>query len=139
MKYFLDKHLDGIGVEGYTEAINCSPVSGNIIKHDYTTGPLVPSSEFDLGWCYEFVEHVKEEFIDNFMQTFSRCKHVAMTHGVPGQSGFHHVNCQLPQYWIDVFEEYNFEYLECESLNLRNYYSMKMVAGNQTEDTLEIH
>lgn len=119
LKYFLDKHLDGIGVEGYREAINRSPVKANIVFHDYTLGEFIISSEFDLAWCCEFVEHVEEKYLSNFMKTFQKCKFVAMTHAVPGQPGFHHVNCQEAKYWIDIFSEYGFDYLEDESLMLR--------------------
>ena len=119
LKYFMDKNVDGIGVEGYREAIARSPVGGNIVLHDYTRGPFVPPSNFDLAWCCEFVEHVEEKYKANFMQTFAKCNLVAMTHAVPGQPGFHHVNCQNADYWITTFADYGFEYLEEKSLMLR--------------------
>jgi len=119
LKYFLDKHLDGIGVEGYKEAISRSKVRESIVPHDYTVGAFIPPNDFDFGWCCEFVEHVEEKYVDNFMKTFQKCKMVAMTHGVPGQPGYHHVNCQEAKYWIDIFDKYGFEYLEKESLMLR--------------------
>jgi len=119
LKYFMDKNVDGIGVEGYKEAIARSPVGGNIVLHDYTRGPFVPPSNFDLAWCCEFVEHVEEKYKANFMQTFAKCNLVAMTHAVPGQPGFHHVNCQNADYWITTFSDYGFEYLEEKSLMLR--------------------
>lgn len=119
LKYFLDKHLDGIGVEGFMTAVDKSPVKGNIVVHDYTKGPFVAPSEFDLAWCCEFVEHVEARYMPNFMTTFTKCKYVAMTHAVPGQPGYHHVNCQEAKYWIDIFDQYGFDYLESESLILR--------------------
>lgn len=119
LKYFLDKHLDGIGVEGYQEAIKRSKVRESIVSHDYTLGEFVPSNDFDLAWCCEFVEHVEEKYVNNFMKTFQKCKLVAMTHGVPGQPGYHHVNCQEAKYWIDLFSKYGFDYLEEESFMLR--------------------
>lgn len=119
LKYFFSKGLIGIGVEGFEEAINRSPVKENIVKHDYTEGAFVPTSNYDLGWCCEFVEHVEERYLDNFMKTFEKCTYVAMTHAVPGQPGYHHVNCQPASYWIDVFLRYNFQYLNEDSLSLR--------------------
>jgi SAM-dependent methyltransferase len=119
LKYFLDKGIDGIGVEGWIEAIKRSKVSGNIIEHDYTLKEYEPQSTFDLSWCCEFVEHVEEKYINNFMKTFSKCKVAAITHGVPEQPGYHHVNCQIAQYWIDIFKQYNFHYKEELSLSLR--------------------
>jgi hypothetical protein len=28
-----------------------------------------------------------------------------MTHALPGQGGYHHVNCQPPEYWINHMKE----------------------------------
>ena len=72
-----------------------------------------------MSWCCEFVEHVEEKYVHNFMKTFNECSLVAMTHGVPGQPGHHHVNCQTPEYWIKHFKEYGFNYLEDYSISLR--------------------
>jgi hypothetical protein len=119
LKYFIDKGLDGIGVEGYMEAINSSSVKDNIVVHDYTESEFIPSKKIDLAWCCEFVEHVEEKYSNNFMKTFENCKYVAMTHGVPGQPGFHHVNCQPAEYWINRFKNIGFSYLENDSLELR--------------------
>jgi SAM-dependent methyltransferase len=120
LKYFMDKGIDGIGIEGYREAIQRSPIKGNLIEHDYTKGEYIPASNFDLAWSCEFVEHVEEQYLHNFMKSFNACKYVAITHAVPGQPGFHHVNCQPKEYWIDIFRSYEFEYLEDISLMLRS-------------------
>jgi SAM-dependent methyltransferase len=132
LKYFLDKGLTGLGVEGYVDAINRSPVKSFIVEHDYTLGPYIPSTNFDLAWCCEFVEHVEEKYLNNFMDTFCCCNVVAMTHAVPGQPGYHHVNCQTSQYWINIFKSYNFEYLEKDSLLLRQ--CLFNVDGSWTEN-----
>ena len=122
LKYFLDHHVDGIGVEGWERAIKASPVSGNIVHHDYTEGPF-NSGEFDLAWSCEFVEHVEEQYLHNFMATFKSCKRVAMTHALPGQFGHHHVNCQPPGYWIKKLKEIGFKYLQKESEYLKTFVS----------------
>ena len=119
LAYFLEKGVNSFGIEGLPAAINCSPVKEHIIKHDYTLDKYVPENNIDLAWCCEFVEHVEEKYLENFMLTFSKCKIVAMTHAVPGQKGYHHVNCQPKEYWIDKFKEYGFTYNENMSLELR--------------------
>lgn len=91
--------IDGIGQE-----------HPDIIEHDYATGPFLPAihdetpDEFDLVWSCEFVEHVAEEFADNFLATFACGKLVLMTHAEPGQAGWHHVNNQHASYWIQRME-----------------------------------
>lgn len=75
----------------------------NIFCHDFTKGRFGPSphylSEFDLCWCVEFVEHINEEFMPNFLDVFKRARMVFITHAFPGQAGHHHTNCQDASYW----------------------------------------
>lgn len=120
LKYFIDNGIESIGIEGYLPAIEQSVVRENIIEHDYTKGEFFPKKIYDMAWCCEFVEHIDEEYSDNFMNTFKNCKIVSMTHGLPGQPGFHHVNCQLPEYWINRFKDIGFEYLEEMSIKSRS-------------------
>jgi hypothetical protein len=53
------------------------------------------------------------------MQAFARCKYVICTAAGPGAPGHHHVNCQLPTYWHDVFDKYGFEYDDETTLDIR--------------------
>jgi SAM-dependent methyltransferase len=112
MQEFMKYCDDVIGIDGSPYASENSPVKENIFQHDFTVGELLTEDRYDLCWCCEFVEHVKEEYKDNFLSTFAFCKYVAMTHAVPGQGGHHHVNCQPKEYWIDNMERYGFEYDE---------------------------
>lgn len=74
---------------------------GDVEQHDYATGPLtkIPGGFFDLAWSCEFVEHVEERYVPNFLSTFRAARMVLMTHAEPGQQGHHHVNCQPSSYW----------------------------------------
>ncbi len=120
LKYFIDKNIEGLGIEGFLPAIEASLVRNYIKTHDYVEGEFIPEKTYDLGWCCEFVEHVEEKYMNNFMKTFESCKVVAMTHAVPGQEGYHHVNCQNADYWINAFNKIGFDYLEKESLECRD-------------------
>lgn len=120
LKYFIDKGLESIGIEGYLPAIESSIVKDNIKIHDYTLDEFIPNKKYDMSWCCEFVEHVEEKYLHNFMKTFNESNLVAMTHALPGQPGHHHVNCKNADYWIKIFNEYGFEYLEDYSISLRN-------------------
>lgn len=121
LEYFINKNIDNvIGVEGLEESYNISNVKKHIILHDYTTGNVDINSGYDLTWCCEFVEHIEEKYIQNFIDTFKKSKYVAMTHAFPDQPGYHHVNCQLPEYWIKKLESEGFEYLSEYTLKLRH-------------------
>lgn len=74
----------------------------DIFVHDYTTGPYEPGWAFDLAWSCEFVEHVEEQYVPNFVATFQSARVVLLTHAAPGQGGHHHVNCRAADYWEGV-------------------------------------
>lgn len=100
------------GIEGWHEAIAATRMPmQRMIVHDYTQGPLKLNETFDLAWCSEFVEHVEEKFIPNYMATFKCCNLVCMTYATPGQTGFHHVNEREFPYWLDKMKDNGFTHL----------------------------
>lgn len=111
-------NIEIIGIEGSPKVVSICLHPENIRQHDYNTGPYMLEKTFDLGWSTEFVEHVEEQYIPNFIATFKCCKYVAFSFGGPGQGGHHHVNCNTKEYWINKFKENNFEYLEKENIIL---------------------
>jgi hypothetical protein len=99
------KGIDTVGVDGdFVVKRNID----DVVIHDYQTGPYVPDREFDLAWTVEFVEHIEEQYIRNFVSTMDKCKYVIMTHAFPNQPGHHHVNCQTTQYWAHVLNAFGF-------------------------------
>jgi hypothetical protein len=108
--------IDAIGVDG-DPAVNAD------IHHDYTTGPLVLDRDVDLAWSVEFLEHVEETYLPNFMETFQRAKYILCTGAKPGEPGHHHVNCQPAHYWISKFAEYGFVFDLLTTSQIRNTYT----------------
>lgn len=102
LDYFLSLGCDVTGIDGIAQEHDL------IVEHDYTTGPLVPG-DVDLVWSCEFVEHVEEQHVDNFLATFACGRLVLMTHAGIGQAGWHHVNCQRPQYWTEKLAGIGYE------------------------------
>lgn len=107
------------GIEGMREYVEKSLVPGHVLEHDFTAGPAPLTQPFDLAWSAEFVEHVEEKYIPNYMAAFRLAKRVVITHAEPGQDGHHHVNCQNDSYWIQKFSEYGFNFDFEESSLLR--------------------
>lgn len=99
-KYFFDKGLNVMAIDG-SELVKQSAVFEDIYIHDYTKAPLVLDHDFDLVWCCEFVEHIEEQYLPNFLETFKSGKIIAMTHALPGQGGYHHVNEAVDIYWLN--------------------------------------
>jgi len=120
LKYFKDfLNLNIFGIEGSEKVQQISFYPDKIAAHDYTKGPYFLEEKFDLCWSVEFVEHVNHEYIQNFLINFSKCKYLIMTHGLPGQSGHNHVNCQDSDYWINQLVNYGFHLNLEETDNIR--------------------
>ncbi len=115
---------ESYGVDGDWTVL---PKQSNFLLNDYTKGSPTLNYEVDLIWCVEFLEHVEEKYMDNYMSTFqdSKAKYLIVTHAVPGQAGHHHVNCQEEDYWLDAFKKYGFEYDETLTKQIRQKSTMK--------------
>ena len=72
---------------------------------DLSKESYIPSEKFDLIWSCEVAEHINESVVDYYLDTISNTRLLAMTAAPPGDGGHHHVNCQLPDYWIDKLRE----------------------------------
>jgi len=111
LSYFQEHGCVVHGVDGSRLAKSSSRVPEFHHIHDYEDGPYAPPSRFDLVWCCHFVEQVNERFVDNFMATFKSSQHlIALCHAPPGKSGWHHVNCQPAEYWIERLEAIGYDY-----------------------------
>lgn len=93
------------GIDG--TMINVQRAITPIALHDLTKGPY--TYPCDLVWSCEVAEHIDEQFVDNYLGSLANGRIIAMTHGIPGQDGHHHVNNQPREYWIEKLRSYNFE------------------------------
>ena len=114
-KWFADQGLNAIAIEGLQ--INCDNAIHPTICVDLTETSY--KAEVDMVYCVEVVEHVDEKYIENVLDTLCCGKFIFMTHGLPGQRGHHHVNNQLPKYWIDHFAKRGFVQVEEDSSTIR--------------------
>ncbi len=100
-----------LGVDGSRLAQRDSKIPQHHIRHDFTKGPYSVNSEFDMVWSCEFVEHVEEQYVGNFLHTFKSARHyILMTFAEPGQVGWHHVNCQHQAYWQEKISKIGFQF-----------------------------
>ena len=106
-----DYGLNAKGLDGDAE------VNPDIL-HDFTDGPYI-HEDTDLVWSVEFLEHVYEELMPHYMETFKCAKYVFCT-ASNDPRGHHHVNVHDMPYWFDKFSEYGFEYMPYESELIRD-------------------
>jgi len=110
------------GVDG--DPAVATPKSG-IALHDFTIGPYSRSEKFDLAWSVEFLEHVSEGYLPNYMELFSKCRIVAATAAPPGYPGHHHVNCRGLEYWQGAFAANGFRFNATATAALRDASTMQ--------------
>jgi SAM-dependent methyltransferase len=133
----------GCGPAGMTEYINysgvyCIGVDGDttlepkdyVLIQDYTLGKLQLDETFDLAYSTEFLEHVYDTYIPNFIDTYQKANYVFCSAAPPGQGGHHHVNEQPISYWIEKFKEYGFTYDEITTEELKKTCNDKVVTSN---------
>jgi SAM-dependent methyltransferase len=95
----------------------------DVVLNDFTKSPYKFGKNFDLAWSVEFVEHVSEEYIPNYMPIFQEAKYVFMTFS-PFENFFHY-NVKDSAYWIQVFEQYGFIHDQEETSFIRKNSSMQ--------------
>jgi SAM-dependent methyltransferase len=113
--YFHEKGLQVVAVEGLQENVTKSLFPA--IMHDLTLGPVY--TRVDLAHCQEVVEHIEEQHVENLLNTLANGTYVVITHGLPGQGGYHHVNLQPPEYWIDHMKAKNYILLEEDTSRIK--------------------
>ena len=111
------------GIDGDYSLIRNNNI--NVMIHDYTSGPFHHTKKYDLGYSCEFVEHVDIEFVPNFMESFNKCKHVVMTYSPTGTPGYHHVNCNTKEYWIETFKRFGLIFDDAVTTQIKKVSTMK--------------
>ena len=114
--------VDACGIDGDRS------VNPNIV-HNFDNGN-VETSNFDLAWSVEFLEHIEEKYLDNVFDVFKRCKYVFCTHN-PNSSSWH-FNCQPNSYWLHVFKDYGFKFdsYTTEQIKLHSTMSREFVQNS---------
>lgn len=115
-KWFIDHGFDVTSIDGLPE--NAKNAVVPTIEHDLTKSSYIKEN-VDIVICIEVVEHIEESYIENLLETLCCGKFLLITHAIPGQKGYHHVNCQPSEYWINHLKEKKFSLLEQESIHIR--------------------
>jgi len=118
-----EKGINAYGIDGDYRLKENNPEK--IIIHDFTEGPYQHNTKYNLGYSCEFLEHVYEQYMPNYMESFKSCEHIVITYAPEGTPGHHHVNCQNENYWIDKFTNFGFEYNKDITEQVRKHSSMK--------------
>ncbi len=113
--YFHKRGLKVLAVDGMLD--NCKNAVFPTLHMDLTTSKVF--TKVDLVHCQEVVEHIAEEHLDNLLSSLTSGKFIVMTNALPGQGGYHHVNEQPTEYWIENLLRYNCHVLIEDSNRIR--------------------
>lgn len=89
--------LHAHGIDGL--ALNVERAVVPVAQHDLTRGAY--RMPVDLVTCIEVAEHIAEPHVDHLLDTLANGRVICMTAAPPGQHGYHHVNCQPVEYWVE--------------------------------------
>lgn len=115
-RYFHSRGLQVLAVEGLPDNVNKSHYP--CIEHDITKTPV--NCRVDLVHCQEVVEHIEEKYLDNLLASLMCGRIIVMTNALPGQGGYHHVNEQPTEYWIQHLQSRGCQVLVEDSNRVRN-------------------
>ena len=94
-QWFASQGLETYAIEGLAENVANAIFPTELV--DLTERAY--TRPVDMVNCVEVVEHIEERYLDNLLTTICSGRLLFMTHAVPGQKGYHHVNCQPTIYW----------------------------------------
>lgn len=98
-----------VGVDGVADARPLAGLDGAAFHHFDLTQPLDLGHKFDLVISLEVAEHLPPAHAATFVASLARHGDlIFFSAACPGQHGQHHVNCQWPSYWQDLFNAEGF-------------------------------
>jgi hypothetical protein len=98
---------------------------------DFTKEKYNNNNINDLGYSTEFLEHVEEKYMDNYINAFTNCKYLLITAAPIKWPGHHHVNCQNHEYWLKVFNKNGFILDPYNTLKVRELSTMNNHRSNK--------
>jgi SAM-dependent methyltransferase len=101
--------VDIVGVDGVPiSRASCRFPYEKFVCHDLSK-PFNLGRKFDLAICLEVGEHLDPEDASTLVINITRhADTVLFSAACPDQPGQHHVNCQWPEYWQDIFNAFGF-------------------------------
>lgn len=72
------------------------------------------NKKYDLAISLEVAEHLPESRAISFVEDLTHLSDtILFSAAIIGQEGTNHVNCQMQQYWADLFQKFNYSAVDC--------------------------
>jgi len=107
VRHFRALGCEAIGIDGSRKAGGLLR-EHEFVVHDLVDGPYRIQDPFEAVWCCEVAEHVEERYVHHLLSTIAdnARRFAFFSHALPGQDGYHHVNCRVAEYWIELLRPY---------------------------------
>src|SRR5262245_54459582 len=93
------------GVDGIVPEASLH-ISKDLVSQQDLSKTFNLARRFDVALCLEVAEHLPEEAADSLITSIvAHSDMVLFSAACPGQPGQHHINCQWPIYWQDLFNQ----------------------------------
>lgn len=100
---------DIFGIDGADIPLDQLLFDSKWFKRSDLTDSIDLGRRFDAVLCLEVAEHLDPKFAPVLIQTLTRhSDKIIFSAGCPGQFGQHHINCQWPEYWQELFNRHGF-------------------------------
>ncbi|QQG46211.1 MAG: methyltransferase domain-containing protein [Candidatus Niyogibacteria bacterium] len=103
--------VDYFGADGSPAALrNLIIDKRNFILRDLTE-KFNLSRKYDCAICLEVAEHIPADKSEILVENLSKISDlIFFTAARPGQGGHDHINEQSPQFWVNIFNNFDFEF-----------------------------
>lgn len=100
-----------VGIDGNEIEEDFLLVSRKYIKIDnLETHKNINNEKYDLAISVEVAEHLNNNCSVHFVETLTSYSDVVLfSAAIPYQGGEHHINCNPPQFWVDIFKKYGYD------------------------------
>ena len=146
VKYLRDSGVEAYGIDGdewAVEHFSDESIRQYLHRHDYSKGPSSFNKEVDTVISTDFVEHVEEQYVENYMKDFMLGKRIILHTPPKGTPGHHHVNTADSDYWILLFAQFGAKYdshMTKQVRELSDYYNpVDMAYFNKHPNILPKH
>ena len=98
--------IDVFGVDGVDIPADQLLIPPDLFRQQDLTVPWSLGRSFDAVLCLEVAEHLDEAYGPPLIKTLAaHADTIFFSAACPGQPGQHHVNCQWPVYWQQLFND----------------------------------
>jgi len=116
LSVFKNKHgvSDVLGVDGDYVDVNMLQIDKDqFVAHDLQKVFTAPK-KYDLAMSVEVGEHLPDSCADNLVKSLTDASDVIVfSAALPGQTGTHHINEQVPEYWAKKFMDRGYVCVDC--------------------------